>query len=138
MKINTKLIMTASACLLGLIGLGLTFLPAETAACFDLNASNTMLLTMQLLGALYFAFAMLNWMAKGSVIGGIYNKPISIANLAHFLVGALALIKAVVKHPDLPAGIWILAVLYAVFSLLFWMISFQSPVKEQSLGAGHA
>ena len=43
-------------------------------------------------------FAMLNWMAKGVIIGGIYSRPIVIANLAHFLIGDLELIKAVI-HP---------------------------------------
>jgi len=37
-------------------------------------------------------------MAKGVIIGGIYSRPIVIANLAHFLIGDLELIKAVI-HP---------------------------------------
>jgi len=31
---------------------------------------------MQIIGSFYFAFAILNWMSKGSIIGGIYNRPI--------------------------------------------------------------
>ena len=45
---------------------------------------------MQIIGSLYFALAILNWMSKGSFIGGIYNRPIAIANLTHFVIAGLA------------------------------------------------
>jgi len=31
-------------------------------------------------------FSILNWMSKASLIGGIYNKPLLIGNLLHFLL----------------------------------------------------
>ena len=36
-------------------------------------------------------------MAKESLIGGIYNRPIAIGNFMHFAVGAMALIKIITK-----------------------------------------
>jgi hypothetical protein len=70
-------------------------------------------------------------MAKGNVIGGIYNRPIAIANFTHFLVGALALIKRLMKHSDLPFAIWTVAGLYIIFALLFGMVLFRSPVSNK-------
>jgi uncharacterized membrane protein len=70
-------------------------------------------------------------MAKGSVIGGIYNRPISLANFAHFLIGALALVKGVLKDTSLPYAIWTLAAIYAVFAVLFWLIFSRNPVNSQ-------
>ena len=84
--------MTASALVMGALGLAATFLPQEIAAY--LGASTTLPLLIQILGALYLGFAMLNWMARTSLIGGIYSRPVASGNLVHFVVGALALAKA--------------------------------------------
>jgi Na+-driven multidrug efflux pump len=126
----TKLMMTLSACLLAVTGLSLTFLPDEIAAFLGLQANTMLLLVLQLLGALYFALAMLNYMAKGSLIGGIYNRPICIANFTHFFVGGLALIKILLRHEGLPSGLWIAAGVYAVFALWFGQTLFRHPLTE--------
>jgi hypothetical protein len=70
---------------------------------------------------------MLNWMAKGSLIGGIYNRPIAIANLTHFFIGAAALIKAVLGNPGMHYTVWILAGIYLVFTILFGIIFSRHP-----------
>lgn len=131
MKMNTKLLMSSSAVSLGIIGLSLTFLAPEIAGYILVPSTTIVQLFIQLLGALYFAFAMLNWMAKGNVMGGIYNRPIAIANLTHFMVGGLALFKSLLNHPDLPYAIWAVAVLYIVFALLFGIVFFQSPASTK-------
>jgi len=71
---------------------------------------------------------MLNWMAKGAIIGGIYNKPIAIANFTHFVIGALALLKAMSNPP--PYFIVPLAVVYSIFAILFGVIFFKHPGPE--------
>ena len=73
---NTKSLMTLSAMILALIGISLIFLPKEILGYFELSISDTLELIMQIIGSFYFAFAILNWMSKGSIIGGIYNRPI--------------------------------------------------------------
>jgi hypothetical protein len=132
MRINTKLIMSASAVLLALIGITLSFFPQEIASYIDTNFSKTLEIFFQLLGALYFAFAMLNWMAKGSVIGGIYNRPIAIANYTHFVIGSLALLKVTLKNADLPLAIYVLAGVYALFAVLFGFIFYKNPVTSKA------
>ena len=138
MRMNTKLILTLSAFFLALIGLTLTFLPEEIMEFAGVPSSKTVQLILQILGALYFGFAMLNWMAKGSTIGGIYNRPISIANLTHFLVGALALIKGLMNNPDLPFVIWILTGLYSIFAVLFGFLFSRNPVSDKKMNAAKA
>jgi hypothetical protein len=39
--------------------------------------------------ALYFSFALMNWTAKDSASGGIYARPVSLGNFAHFFSGTL-------------------------------------------------
>jgi hypothetical protein len=124
---NTKLVMALSAIFLAVIGIGLTFMPQEIAAFTGLGFTKIYQLQLQILGALFFAFAMLNWMAKGSIIGGIYNRPIAIANFTHFFIGGVALVKAVAGNMHLHYTVWILAILYSVFAILFGIIFSKHP-----------
>jgi hypothetical protein len=135
---NTKLIMTLSALFLALIGLTLTFLPEEIMKLAGVPSSKTFLLILQILGALYFGFALLNWMAKGSTIGGIYNRPISIANFTHFLIGGLALIKGLMNNLDLPFVVWILTGLYSIFAVLFGFVFSRNPVSDKKVNVAKA
>lgn len=127
---NTRVLMTASAVIMGLTGLTLTFLPGEIAGYYLPHADAALLLGLQILGALYFAFAMLNWMTKGSLIGGIYNRPIAVANFTHFFIGALALLKAYPIGPDPANAGLVLAAGYVLFAVLFGLVLFRHPVRE--------
>ena len=122
---NTKLLLTASAIVLGIAGIAASFAPAEIARA---AAPGTMPVIIQLLGAAYFAFAMANWMARGSLIGGIYNRPLAIGNATHFLIGALALIKMTAGNPRMP--LVAAAVVYGVFAIAFGSLLFTSPASR--------
>ena len=123
---TTKLLMSSSAVLLGATGIVLTFMPDEVSQFLNLNGSTAIVL--QILGALYFGFAMLNWTAKGNLIGGIYSRPVATGNFAHFMIGSLALIKLAIKNPGFPY-IWMATILYLVFALLFGWVFFTNPVS---------
>lgn len=129
---NTKFIMSGSAFFMALIGAGFTFFGAEIAVFTGTGLSKTFQLILQLLGALYFAFAMLNWMARGTAIGGIYNRPVAIANFTHFLMGTLALAKTLISNPGLTSAIWALAGVYAFFAFLFGWLLYRTPVNKMA------
>ena len=128
---NTKIILTSSATVLGFAGLILTFMPDEVLKYFDFQTTPSPQLLLQILGAFYFSFAMLNWMTKESLIGGIYNRPIALANFTHFLIAGLALLKGVLSHPGLPYLIWSMAGIYSVFAISFGIILFRHPSSEK-------
>ena len=130
---NTKPLMTLNAIMLALIGISLIFLPKEILDYFELSASDTLELLMQITGSLYFAFAMLNWMSKGSIIGGIYGRPIAIANLTHFVIAGLSLIKGIMANPGLSYVIWSIAILYSIFAILFGIVAFKHPVSKNKV-----
>ena len=88
---------------------------------------------MQIIGSFYFAFAILNWMSKGSIIGGIYNRPIAMANLTHFVIAGLALIKGILSNPSLSYIIWSIAIIYSIFAILFGIVAFKHPVSENKI-----
>lgn len=122
---NTKGLMVVSAALMALSGIALTFMPQEIFNLMGDVAGQPLLL--QILGSLYFAFAMLNWMARANLIGGIYSRPVAIANLTHFFIGGLALLKST-GHND-SAVIWFIGLIYLVLAILFGIVVYTSPVK---------
>lgn len=124
---NTKTTMTLSALTMGAIGIVLSFSPDIILTHLEIEVNRMIVFLMQILGALYFAFAMLNWMSKSSIIGGIYNRPIAVANFTHFLIAGLALLKGIISTPELPLVIWVLALIYAIFGCLFGIILFVHP-----------
>jgi len=129
MKLNTysKILMTISALFLGIIGIFLSFLPKEIINYLNINSNVITILLFQLLGALYLGFGILNWMLKGSRIGGIYNRPVLIGNLMHFLVGAIALIKIVTSIQAHSEIIIFLMIVYSTLSISFAIVFKSNP-----------
>lgn len=125
---NTKLLMGASAIALGAAGIFLTFAPEVVLGYFGSEVSKMPILLVQILGALYFAFGMLNWMSKASLIGGIYNRPTAVANFSHFFIAGLALIKGISSNFGLPISIWVIGIAYLVFAISFGFILFKHPI----------
>src|SRR5215212_3185955 len=89
--------MAVSSFVLGLAGLMLLFAPQEALAVLRVPLTTQLPVLVQLAGALYVSFSVMNWTAKDSVIGGIYARPISLANFAHFFIGTLLLAKVVLS-----------------------------------------
>jgi hypothetical protein len=127
---NTKVVMTFTAFVLGATGIFLTFAPDLALDLLLVDITPTALLLVQVLGGLYFSYAMLNWMTKESLIGGIYNRPISVAKPTHFRIAGLALVKGLLSHPELPKALWVAGGIYIVLGVLFTTILFRHPVKS--------
>ncbi|WP_438426435.1 hypothetical protein [Aquimarina macrocephali] len=126
---NTKIVMTSSAILLAGIGILLSFLPNEVIEYLNIESNIITILFLNLLSALYLGFGLLNWMAKGTLIGGIYNKPIAIGNLMHFGVGAIGLAKVASKIKTNSEIVISLTVVYLIFAVLFFYIFRKNPTK---------
>ena len=124
---NTKLLMTTSALFLAISGILLSFLSNEIANYLNIEANIITILFLNILSALYLGFGILNWMAKGTLIGGIYNKPIAIGNLMHFGVGAIALIKVISSIQTHTGIIIVLTAIYLIFAILFAYVFRTSP-----------
>jgi len=121
---NAKLLMTASSLLLGLAGIVALFAPDNLLAMLDVPVANPLSLLIQLMGALYFSIALMNWTARESIIGGIYARPISFGNFAHFFSGTLLLAKYVFSNGfNLP--ILLMLAGYTIFATLFYWLVFR-------------
>ena len=115
--------MTISSLLLALAGAACLFMPAELAASLGADGNRLLQGLIQLSGALYFGFAMANWMGKGLTIGGIYGRPLSIANFTHFFIGAIALLK-VLPSGDISWPFATILAVYMLFAVLFGYLVF--------------
>ena len=130
MQLNAKVLMTLSALVMGLAGMTFSFLPDEILSYLSpTTGTSSEALIFQILGALYFAFSMVNWTAKANLIGGIYGRPIAIGNLCHFTMGALALIKGYFSSHDIV--ILASSAIYSVFAILFTIVFFRHPFRAK-------
>jgi len=126
---NTKILMTASALFLGIIGILLSFFPQEITIYLNIDTNLISILFLQILSSLYLGFGILNWMAKSNLIGGIYSRPLAIGNLMHFGVSAIAFIKITFKIQTNFEFILALTIIYSIFALCFAYIFMTNPSK---------
>ena len=123
---NTKTLMTISAIFLAFNGFGFTFFPNEIADLLINHDNYILILILQILGALYLGFSILNWTSKSSLIGGIYNKPILMGNLLHFFTASMTLIKLNQGFQDNQL-IFSYTIIYSLFTLSFGYVFFTNP-----------
>lgn len=110
-------------------GIAMSFAPDEILTAAGVTSVITAeRLLVQVAGATYFGFAMINWTAKANLIGGIYSRPVAIGNFAHFLVGAFALAKGYFNGQT--HIVLIVTIAYVIFAILFGMVLFTHPVSK--------
>ena len=77
---------------------------------------------LQLLGAALFAFAWLNWIGRGAIYGGIYGRPIVVANFILGMVMCGILIPACLGGRA-STGAWIVVGLFGIQAAGFhWLM----------------
>jgi hypothetical protein len=114
--------MVASAIALGIAGLAVSFVPVEFLGLLGVAVAEPMPVLMNLMGGLYLGLALVNWMAKDNMIGGIYSRPVAMGNFLHFFVGALSLAKHQLSG-DVSAILVGALVVYGIFAGLFgWLV----------------
>ncbi len=117
--------MTSSALILGLAGVFALFAPDALLYTQGSAPTGTASVLVQLMGALYFSFALMNWTAKDSLIGGIYARPVSLANFGHFFAGTLLLLKYQLAN-EMSLSILAALIVYSVYMACFYWLVFRS------------
>jgi hypothetical protein len=123
---NTRLLLTLSAAFTAALGVAASFLPQEILAHVGSTADWFAVLVLQISGALYLGFAILDWMARANLTGGIYGRPIALANFMQFAVVAIVLVKIVMTGRS---EAWLLAgtASDALFAAWWGLVLFTSP-----------
>ena len=83
----------------------------------------------QLLGAAWLAVAALDWLNQGALLGGIYNRPVVLTNLALHFVTATVLLK-IVARGDAPAALRAAAVAAALFACIYGWLLLRGPAAR--------
>ena len=122
-----NLLLTGSAVLYLLSSIALLFAAEELLRLALGTASELDVALLQLIGAGLFGFAMLNWLSRFSLLGGIYGRPLLVANLAHTATAALML-GHLIERPVSP---WLAAaaLAYAALGVAFGAKLFLRPMR---------
>lgn len=116
---KTRLLLTSTAMLMGVMGVSLSFMPDEILAATKTPVSVLLVLLLKITGALYVGLAIINWMSRGVIMGGIYARPLAMGNLLHFFAGAMALIRHI---GDFGEHAWLLnTITFLYISFAAWL-----------------
>ena len=85
----------------------------------------------QLLAAAWLGVAALNWLQRGAVLGGIYGRPVVVANLALYFVSAMSLLRAVVGGAA-PMAAWAALALAAPLATVYGALLLRGPFDALS------
>lgn len=124
---KTRLLMSLSAIFLGVLGLLTSYFPDKVLGQHGTIPDNATLLLVQMMGGLYLGFAILNWMARGILIGGIYARPLATGNFLHFAMVGVTLIREAIEHRVLP--LTISALVFSIFAIWFGIVAFTHPLR---------
>lgn len=127
---RTTALMSLSAVFMGILGIATSFMPQEILIGLRTQPNGNATLLVQAAGALYLGFAILNWMAKNVMIGGIYARPVALGNLFHFVVGSLAGWKAIASGAVASKVLLAACCVYTVFAVCFGIVLFTYPKKD--------
>jgi hypothetical protein len=124
---NTKLLMIVSAAFLAVLGLTTSFLPQEVLGLHGTQPDGPTILLIEMMGALYLGFAILNWTARGVLMGGIYARPLALGNFLHFAMVGVMLTRDAIDHKAVPLAIS--ALVFSIFAVGFAAVLFRPLPK---------
>lgn len=118
--------MSVTAVTLGSFGFLSSFFSIDLLTHTKIGATQSADMFIQMMSALFMGFAIMNWMQRGAIIGGIYARPLAMGNFFHFVIGTFALGKVLADKPHLP-GMWIMTGIYFLFAAAFAIVLFTHP-----------
>ena len=124
-------LLTANALLYLLVGMVFIFAGDDLLRRAGASGTPVEIALVQLLGAALFGLGMLNWMNRFAQVGGIYGRPLVVANFANGFIGALMLVHVA---RELPMTVPLAAAMatYALLALGFGARLLGSPVQRAS------
>ncbi len=80
----------------------------------------------QLLAAAWLGLAALDWTSQRSLLGGIYGRPIVLANAAHYFIASMVLLRQA-SRGGTPPALWLVIVPLAVLTLAYGWLLMRGP-----------
>ncbi|MEA2560090.1 MAG: hypothetical protein QOH06_1594 [Acidobacteriota bacterium] len=113
-----NLLLTASAAVYFVASVGAIFAGDELLKLAGAAGTSLELALLQLLGAAVFSLAMLNWMNRYSLMGGIFGRPLVVVNFANSAISALMLVH-LARRDGVSTALGIALGFYALIALAF-------------------
>jgi hypothetical protein len=118
----------ASALFLILIGLALLFAADELLPRLTPGFPRDASWLGQLIAAAWLALGALNWLSRAALLGGIYGRPVVLANAALYFISAMVLLRAAGGAGARSVWLWAFgAVTFLGASVYGWLL-FRGPV----------
>ena len=114
-----------SALWLGIAGFALLFAPDAVLPRLIAGYPSSGLWLGQLLGAAWLGLAALNWINRRLILGGVFGRPIVLANAIHYFISAMVLIRAVIRQPE--AFVELAAVPAITLAVAYGALLFRGP-----------
>jgi hypothetical protein len=83
----------------------------------------------QLLAAALLGLGALNWFSQSTVLGGIYGRPVVMANVTFYLVSALGMLKASMRA-GFPLALSLIALVASVFAIVYGWLMMRGPFEQ--------
>lgn len=118
MIFSSKYLLSTLAVFIFLQGVGTSFFSSEILNLLGLHQDSLLILLVQLLGALQLGWGMFNFMCRNHKYGGIYGRPLLLANLAFLIVSGMAMLRLLLHgaiEPFYP---------FLFLTALYWMFAF--------------
>lgn len=80
----------------------------------------------QLLGAAWLGVSALNWLQRTALLGGIYGRPVVLANLTLYFISALSMLRALLRGAA-PLALWMALVPLAVLAAIYGALLLRGP-----------
>jgi hypothetical protein len=87
----------------------------------------------QLVGAAWLGMAALNWLQRAAILGGIYGRPVVLANLVLYFVSALSVLRVLLGGG--PTELWLILVPTGAFALAYGALLLRGPFDPLQRGA---
>ena len=115
----------------GLLALGLAFLFAPQEMCALVFGRDAVEPLGSMLAASLVGFGLMDWIARRSALGGIYGRTVVASNQAHFIIGALTLLRHGAALGG-SAAYWVVTTFYALGAAYFSYLLFGTGVRPPS------
>lgn len=125
-----RAILTLSAAMLLLVGGTGLFAAREAASWLGASGSGPASLLVQVAASAMLGLAMLNWLSRGNRVGGIYARPLCLANLLFFASAALCVGKAVAARQAPESWLALVAGFSALALAFAWLAFLHDPLAE--------
>lgn len=123
----TNVLMISSAIFLAILGLATSFAPDKVLGLHGTVPDGPTLLLIEMMGALYLGFALLNYTARNVIIGGIYARPLALGNFLHFAMVTVMLAREAIDHMVIQLASS--SFVFGVFAVWFGLVLFRPLPK---------